>query len=253
MKTRLLLASIIVLSLLPTFSFADVLTFGPLVSTSQISLPTDYAGFDWPTNGWLVIPNGLWDGNYGNTYGAPSGGAASSASGENAVVSNILPFTFLGADFTSWGINDSLANFSATTITVFGYDAGGGLVGEASTNLSNFDYIFLSANFQNVTKLVFQGSGGSFDSDWLMDDLTYILSGPTVNLSVFTLGSGNLQIIGSGSNFQVGTQYNWVLQSTTDFRNWTAISTNTFAASNIMVTNIVQTTNAMTFYRVNVR
>jgi hypothetical protein len=70
---------------------------------------------------------------------------------------------------------------------------------------------------------------------------------PTVALAVYPLSDGNLQIIASTS--PTVQRYNCVLQSTTDFVAWTAISTNEFS-SNLTATNIVQTTNMMTFYRV---
>ncbi len=40
-------------------------------------------------------------------------------------------------------------------------------------NLSPSSYNFLSANLSNVTELVFLGSGGGVNSDWLIDSLTY--------------------------------------------------------------------------------
>ena len=70
---------------------------------------------------------------------------------------------------------------------------------------------------------------------------------PTVTLAIYPLSDGNLQIIALTS--PTVQRYNCVLQSTADFVTWTAISTNTFSY-NLTATNIVQTTNAMTFYRV---
>jgi hypothetical protein len=75
------------------------------------------------------------------------------------------------------------------------------------------------------------------------------LPAPTAILTVTALAGGNLQIVAS-----IGPQvraYGCVLHSTKDFASWTAISTNTFPG-NGMVTNIVQTTNSMSFYKVEV-
>jgi hypothetical protein len=79
------------------------------------------------------------------------------------------------------------------------------------------------------------------------------LPAPTVTLTFSALGDGYLQVIGSGTNFLVGRGYSWVFQSTTDFTNWTAISTNNTGSGNMSVTNIVQMTNDMRFYRVYVK
>jgi hypothetical protein len=64
---------------------------------------------------------------------------------------------------------------SATSITIAGYDANG-LVGEVSSNISPTSYTFVPADFQNVTFLLFDASGGGSDSLFLMDGLTYTIS-----------------------------------------------------------------------------
>ena len=75
------------------------------------------------------------------------------------------------------------------------------------------------------------------------------LPAPTVVLTISALANGNLQIVATmGPTVKA---YHCVLQSTSDFVIWTAISTNTFFSSGdvLTVTNIVQTTNSMNFYR----
>ena len=78
------------------------------------------------------------------------------------------------------------------------------------------------------------------------------LPAPTAILTFSNLGDGNLEIIASGPSGPLPRGYDCVLQSTTDFTNWTAISTNKFPFDG-MVTNVIQTTNAVGFYRVEVR
>jgi len=177
--------AIVVLLLLPGIGHTDVLTFGPLTSTTEITMPANYGGFIWLQPqcgglcpGWLVLPNSLYDAAYGDTYGAPSGAAAVPPEANGPLYSS-TPFTFLGADFSSYAANDSFTwLFSATAITVYGYNAQNQLVGTASMSLSPTGYNFLSADIPDVTELIFEGTGyGS--AMWLMDDFTYTLGPPT--------------------------------------------------------------------------
>jgi hypothetical protein len=73
----------------------------------------------------------------------------------------------------------------------------------------------------------------------------------TFNLTISTLSNGNLQIVASSPGYWWSPPYPGyvcVLFSTTDFVTWTPISTNV-PPFNVAVTNIVQATNEMTFYR----
>ena|SRR5260221_2136006 len=75
---------------------------------------------------------------------------------------------------------------------------------------------------------------------------------PPIVLTISPLGSGSYQIIAPGNTFLGGTDAYCVLQSSTDFVAWASISTNMFPYNGYGygVTNIVQMTNAITFYRV---
>jgi hypothetical protein len=78
------------------------------------------------------------------------------------------------------------------------------------------------------------------------------LPAPTITLNISTLGGHELQIIGSGSGFSYGQPYRWILLATTNYIHWVPVSTNVFSGS-ITVTNVVQATNKMIFYRVEVQ
>jgi hypothetical protein len=73
----------------------------------------------------------------------------------------------------------------------------------------------------------------------------------SIILSISRLGGSQLQIVASGLPYDpnVFSPYKGVLQSTTDFVHWTSITTNAVSPEGT-VTNIVQTTNSMLFYRV---
>ena len=170
------------LCLLPEFGFAgtptQVVTFGPLVpSPVQLFIPPIYGSLSWPgIDAWYAQNSILYDEAYGNTYLAPSGGAAFiGAGGGNGYVTSVSPFTFLGAEFSAYANFNSFTAVSATSITVTGYNAEGQLVGRISANLSASGFTFLSADLPNVTKLEFTGSGApDGHNNWVMDDLTYI-------------------------------------------------------------------------------
>jgi hypothetical protein len=80
---------------------------------------------------------------------------------------------------------------------------------------------------------------------------THLPAPPTV-LTTSALGNGQLQITAFGPTGPFTREVDCVLQSTADFTHWTAISTNKFPNDG-MVTNVVQTTNSVSFYRVEVR
>lgn len=77
--------NVLVLTLcsLPLASYAAVLTFGPVCSGACTTalIPAGYGGFTWDPNIY-VVSNTYYMGGYGNSYGAPSGGAAFNAFGD---------------------------------------------------------------------------------------------------------------------------------------------------------------------------
>ena len=69
------LCLLLVVMALPILGHATVLTFGPLCSGSCYTyIPDGYGGFNWRYS-FSVIGNSFYMYSYGNTYGAPSGGA----------------------------------------------------------------------------------------------------------------------------------------------------------------------------------
>ncbi len=162
----------------------------PLNVSGVLNVPDNYGGFIWPINGnplFYAIGNGPYQGvgNYGNSYGAPSGQIAVSNYGSPDVAvsrSNGGTFSFAGAYFSTWTSYDRLQSDSATMLTINGYN-GPTLVGSTSIGFTAGGYQWVSANFSNITSLAFSGSNSivaPYQTRWLMDDFTYETS-PTNN------------------------------------------------------------------------
>lgn len=161
---------------LPIVGNATVLTFGPVCSgaCTTAAVPSGYGGFTWDPNAF-VVSNTFFDSNYGNTYGAPSGGALYNAFGDSPfTISSATPFTFNGADVTTWAGSNSYQSYSSTTLTIDAYDSSMNLLGSVTATLSPTGYNFLSANIANVSTLVLLNDCGTCSGRWwLLDDLTY--------------------------------------------------------------------------------
>lgn len=192
---RLCLTALLVLAL-PMFTFATVLTFGPVCSgaCSTALMPAGYGGFTWDPNIY-VVSNTYFMGGYGNTYGAPSGGAAFNAFGDSPVMVSSSPFYFSGADFTTWAGGDAYQGYSSVTVTIDAYDALSNHIGSVTATLSPTGYNFVTANFANVSELVFTNDCGSCSGRWwLMDNFTYNPTPEPGTLLMF--GSGVLGLAG---------------------------------------------------------
>ena len=195
---KLCLTALVVLAL-PMFTFATVVTFGPLCSgsCSGTQVPDGYGGFTW-NGGFYVEGNSAYDSGYGNTYGAPSGGAAYNGFGDSPLtVNSATPFYFNGADFTTWAEFDAYASFSSTTVTIAAYDASSTFIGSVTATLSPTGYNFVAGNFANVSSLVFTNDCGTCSGLWyMMDNFTYNASATPEPGTLVMLGSGLLAAAG---------------------------------------------------------
>jgi hypothetical protein len=147
---------------------ASILTFDEVPALAP--LPSNYGGFTWDAN-FAVYSDAAYA-SYGNTYGSPSGdNAVFNSSGVLSIMTTSgSDFDFNGAYFTGWAQNNSAVSFTATSITVRGYN-NGNLIGTASMSLPANSYQFLNANLAGVDELRFISSASS--QWWLMDNFTF--------------------------------------------------------------------------------
>jgi hypothetical protein len=201
---KLWLAALLVVIALPVLTQASVITFGGTSlcgdTCAGTQVPDGYGNSNFTWGGsFYAYGNIPYDANYGNTYGAPSGAFAYNAFGDSPITLNSsVAFTFNGADFSTFAQNNQFQTFSSTTIEIQGYN-GSTLVGTVVANLSSTSFNFVTADFANVTSLVFTNDCGSCSGRWwLMDDFTYNQGGTTPEPGTMVMfGSGLLVAAGA--------------------------------------------------------
>ena len=192
---RKLCLAVLMVALVQFAAHATVLTFGPACGSGECTMPANYGGFNWDAN-FFIEANDAYMGNYGNTYGAPSGAGAFNGFGVMTVqMSNGSPFNFNGVAVTAWAGSDSFQSYSSTTITIDAYDASNNFLGSCGAALSPSSYNFLSCNINGVTTLTFNNDG--VDGHWwLMDNFTYNQTTTPEPASLVLLGSGLVGLVG---------------------------------------------------------
>ena len=150
---------------------------GPSGTMKYDVIPLFYQGLQWTPNGdagWNVNSGTTYMSAYGNSYGAASADNFASNSGLAVATVDGTTFDFVGADFSTWALNNAFASFaggysSATSVTVNGYN-GATLIGTVSMNLSSTGFNWLSAGFVGIDKL--EISSNSAQGYWIMDNFT---------------------------------------------------------------------------------
>lgn len=164
--------------------------------TDNTLVQPTYQGFNWSGN-WEVVSNSRYQGDYGNSYGAPfSPNAVTNhcavdgldPNGINymTVASDTL-FNFVGASFTGFADHNGVwsqpiyddvtgeetgsTNYTSSTITVTGYHSDGSVESAKIPALSTTGYDFLNANFANVNRLTFQTDQPG--TQWLMSNFQF--------------------------------------------------------------------------------
>lgn len=162
--------SILALLLAVSFSQANatVVTFDDL---SAGSIPSGYAGFNWDSNAF-AYDNSTYNGGYGNTITFPSASNAlyNGFGGSQFTISSAQLFNFNGAYFNGWASNNGVASFTATSLTLSGFN-NGSLVGQINANISASSFDWVGGNINGIDTLVISQNNGD-GHWWLMDNFT---------------------------------------------------------------------------------
>jgi hypothetical protein len=143
---------------------AVVINFDAITTTDEQAISANYAGMSWGGNWYVESSTSSGNGSVSGDYAAFNG------FGELAMnLSSDVDFDFTGAYFTSWTLRGLSQYYSATSITIEGYN-NNALIGSVSMNLSADQYDWFQADLLGVDEVRFISS--SSKQWWLMDDLT---------------------------------------------------------------------------------
>ena len=235
---------------------ANIIYFDDVTTGDFEAVPLEYCGFNWGTDEFGVVSDIAYSSyHYNNTYGSPSGEYAvfNDRGHDNLVVTSVSGnyFDFNGAYFSGWAQEDQCKEFTATSITVYGY-RDEVLAGTVSMDLSASQYDWLQADMDGINKLKFVSSGNN--KFWIMDDftfnenisadtiapaisVTYPTSGATYEINVSTV-----DISGSASDNVGVTRVTWFSSGS---GSGTAINTENWSISNI---ELVEGKNIITIW-----
>lgn len=169
-----------------TTSQALVLNFDDVTTSSYVQLPSNYQGFTWSANAW-VVDNTYYKNNYGNTINFPSSTKAlynDSGQATVAAANNAL-FTFDGLSAAYWAANNGSWQYSSSTLTVRGY-LNNQLVGTSSMNLGA-QFANMAGFAGAIDRLEFINDGSALHY-WLIDNVT--LGTPGTVPEPMTMGLG---------------------------------------------------------------
>lgn len=138
---------------------ATVVNFDDVASYTTLS---NSGGLNWGSNWYAYSLNGDVSGGNAvyNGYGVTQLQLSSGAD-----------FDFNGAYFTGWGSGGTIVSYTATSLTISGYN-NGNLVGQVTTALSPGQFNYVTANLAGVDELRFTQNNGS-GHWWLMDNFTF--------------------------------------------------------------------------------
>lgn len=169
---------------------AGILTFNDLGPACSPGVPAAYHGLIWSSNFQLEC-NSDYAATYGNSYGAPSGYAATNGSLTSGVSEISIAsgtFDFVSADFSSFAGADSFQAFSAESLQLYAYRPGDAIDNPTFVTTLDLDpsaYGAATLNWTGVEALfIGAGDGPASDPNTIFgaDGLSWLMTDAEINI-----------------------------------------------------------------------
>ncbi len=169
---------------------ADTLPFNDLGPSCSPSIPGTYHGLQWSSN-FQVECNADYQSTYGNSYGAPSGYAATNGSVQSGVSEISIAtgtFDFIGASFSSFAGSNTFQAYSAESLQIYAYRPGDTVDNPTFVTTIDLDptqYVASVLNWTGIDDLfIGAGDGPASDPNTVFgaDGLSWLATDMDVNI-----------------------------------------------------------------------
>ena len=163
------------------------------------TVPITYNGFNW-AGSWEVADQNSYKSTYNNTYNfaSPTKAVYNDTGSLVMTLTNGSSFNFESASFSTWAQNNAFQSFSATTLTITGYQDNVMVGSPITFNLKSNMFELQNINLLNIDEVRFQANASG--KWWLMDNFTY--TNAPIPGAVWLLGTGIVGLVAMRRKFQ---------------------------------------------------